>query len=372
LGGDLDSAFTAREISDWVEEFSVFDRYVLGTHPPRFFRISTRLSPEEYLDGVATLVAAVSKRTSARILRGIECDFLIRREGEFSFNPGEDLLERFDPDLALIGFHFHHTLTYGGLYDLRLSDVTSALKEAIGSGRFRIVSHPFEVLDRILTEDQEAFEEIANLARKNRVAFEINADKGFFEKPLVQLAGNGNLFSFGGDLHSFSHWLKRDWDGLDVPDRDIFTVERALGLAREGADKEKAYWREMDPLFRGLPVSSAKRWHLRRRTIWLYRNGVEPKRFKTKLDSIVKPFGKLEGRLVKEHIEELDAVFRRWGGELKKSDRRRVEKYFLNAPLTKNEIEVYEQWLERAFELGVSKEQLVNCWGDRQFSSWIR
>jgi len=371
LGGDLDSSFTAREITDWVEKFAVFDRFVLGTHPPDFFRISTRLSAEEYLDGVATLINAVSPRTSGRVLRGIECDFLIRKKGEISFNPGRKLLERFAPDIAIIGFHFHHTLTYRGLYGLLLTDIVSALKWAIKSGHFRAIAHPFDVLDRILTEDPELFEETANLARENRVAFEINADKGLFEKPLAKLIENGNLFSFGGDLHSFSYWLKRDRDGLNVPDRDVPTVERALGLARDAADKEKLYWREMDPLFRQLPVPRPKHWHLRRKSIWLYRNRVEPERFKTKLDFIIKHFGKLEGRLIKDHIEELDSIYRRWGGEISKRDRQRIEKYFLNAPLTKNELEIYEQWLERAFELGVPKESLVNSWEDPKFSSWI-
>ncbi len=371
FGGDLDAAFSPREIVDWVERFSIFDRFVLGTHPPNFFRISTKFSQGEYLDACRKAIERVRLGFSGEVFSGIECDLVVGR-GKFSFRPGEELLKRFNPDISIIGFHFHHSLTYGGLYDMKLSDVVSALRWALTCGLFNVISHPFEILSRIFTEDPSEFEKIANLALENRVAFEINADKGFFEKPLKKLAKNGNFFSFGGDLHALSYWLKRDWEGLEVPDEDIFLLERVLGLTRDVADKEKAYWREMDPMFRELPYASYKRWALRRNLIRLYKSCLEPDVFGQELDKIVAIFGRLEGGVVESHVKELNSIYKRWEGEPKKKDRMRAERYFLQVPLTSNEIEIYAQWLDRAFELGLKKEQLINTWDTPELKNFLK
>jgi len=371
FGGDLDAAFTVREITDWVERFGVFDRFVLGTHPPGFFRISTKFSKREYLDACRTAIEQVRQGFTGEIFAGIECDVVIKH-GKISFSPGEKLLERFNPDSSIIGFHFHHSLTYGGLYDMRLSDIVSALKWVLSSGFFNTLAHPFAVLNRVLTEKPSDFEKIANLARDKRVAFEINADKGFFENPLKKLIENGNFFSFGGDFHALSYWLKRDWEGLKVSDEDIFLVERVLGLTRDVSDKEKAYWREMDPIFRALPYSSARRWALRKKLIRLYKSYTAPRVFEQELEKIVAHFGRLEGELVKRYIKELNSIYGRWGGEPKEKDRMRAERYFLQASLTQNEVGVYEQWLVKAFEVGLKKGQLVNTWSTPKLKNFLK
>lgn len=52
--------------------------------------------------------------------------------------------------------------------------------------------------------------------------------------------------------------------------------------------------------------------------------------------------------------------------------RMRLEKYFLEVPLTTNEFGVYEQWLAKAFELGLKKEQLLNSWDTPELENFLK
>jgi len=371
-GGDLDASFTAKEVADWAGRFEVFDRFILGTHSPNFFRIKTNLKPLDYLSHLKTAVEAASTGFKGKIFFGIECDLLVKKAGEVSFNPSQDIIEQIQPDVAIVGFHFHDTLTYGGVYDLKLEDLSSALAKAIKSGLFAAIAHPFEILERVWDEDPKAFEKLADLAKERKMAFEINADKGFYDESFKRLTANGNLFSFGSDLHSLSHWLKRDWDGLKVAEADIFLMERVLGLSNDVADMEKAFWREMDHLFREVKLPPSERHGLRSRAISLYKSSFPLEVFDQRLMGIVGHFGKLEAVVVERHIRELDSVYRRWGGEVSYADRMLAEKYFLEAPLTSREIGVYEAWLEHAFALGLKKEQLVNTWETPRLEKFLK
>ncbi len=362
LGGDQDAAFTAREIVDWVERFGVFTRFVLGSHPPGFFRIKTKLSPEEYLDGLKSYIEGVRPHFSGRIFRGIECDLRIERGGKFSFTPGEALLSRFDPEVPLIALHFHSSLTYAGLFELEIGDLVGALNWAIQSGRFAILGHPFDLLDRIWKESPASFEQLANLARERKVAFEINADKGFVAPVLERLVANGNLFSFGGDLHSFSHWLKREPRGLKVPLIKRQLVGRVLGLTREAADFEKDFWREMDRLIWHLPYPSVRRWVVRDRAINLYRSCPSAEAFDCQLQDLILVFSPADRRWVESGLRKLNRIYRRWGGEIRPEERRQAEKCFLTAPLTVHERAVYVRYLKAAKDLGLKEEQLINSW----------
>lgn len=58
--------------------------------------------------------------------------------------------------------------------------------------------------------------------------------------------------------------------------------------------------------------------------------------------------------------------------ELQKVLRMRLEKYFLEVPLTTNEFGVYEQWLAKAFELGLKKEQLLNSWDTPELENFLK
>ncbi|MEX1061937.1 MAG: hypothetical protein WEC39_02425, partial [Patescibacteria group bacterium] len=329
-GGDLDASFTAKEITGWVQRFSVFNRFVLGTHSPNFFRIKTRLEPLDYLHHVRANAEAAAQGFKGKVFFGLECDFIVKK-GRIGFNPAPALITEFNPDISIVGFHFHDTLTYGGIYDLAIRDLTKALEEAIDSGLFAAIAHPFEVLERLWAEDPSSFEKVANLAKERKVAFEINADKGFYEASFKRLMGNGNLFSFGSDLHSLSHWLKREWEGLKVPDRDLFLMERVLGLSNEAADLEKAAWREMDYLFREVKLSGPVRHDLRNQATSLYKSSLPLEVFDRRLKKIIAHFGKLEATIVERHLREMDSVYRRWGGQISYEDRMLAEKYFLEA-----------------------------------------
>jgi len=372
VGGDLDASFTAKEIAAWVQRFGVFDRFVLGTHSPNFFRIKSRLEAKDYLHHVKASVEAAAQDFKGKIFFGLECDLVVREPGNFSFNPDPEIIRESRPDIAIAGFHFHNTLTYGGIYDLKLKDLTGALAQAIKSGLFAAIAHPFEILERIWDEDPASFEKLANLAKEKKVAFEINADKGFYEASFKRLLANGNLFSFGSDLHALSHWLKRDWAGLKVPDADLFLLERVLGLANDSADMEKAFWREMDYLFREVKLPGPARHNLRSQAITLYKSFLPLEVFNRRLKKILAHFGKLEASIVGRHIRELDSVYRRWGGEITYEDRLLAEKYFLQAPLTAQEVKVYEQWLEHAYELGLKKEQFVNNWETPRLARFLK
>ena len=373
LGGDLDAAFTGREIVDWVEKFEVFDRFVLGNHPPNFFRTSTKLPPRKYLDAINSLVESLRSRFGGKIYRGIECDFLIKKKGEIDFRPGEKLLARYNPDISLIAFHFHKTLTYANRFEIAISDLTVAFKWAINSGLFHILAHPFDVLERIYHRDRRGFEEIASLAREKKVAFEINADKGFDEVVMMALIGNDNFFSFGGDFHALSYLLKRDREGLEVKGEDEVAMERLLGLTAEVAEREKHYWRVLDPLFWRLPYPSEEKRTLRNYAARLYKRyypneGV----FRKGLERVVSKFEDEQKKLVRDWLQELHEIYTKWGGAPRKDLRMRLEKYFLGAPLTDNEIGVYEQWLAKAYELGLKKEQLLNSWDTPKLESFLR
>src|SRR3972149_10022602 len=86
-GGDLDAAFNPGEIAQWAAHFEVFDRFVLGTHSPNFFRIKTRLSPADYLHHAKASVQSAAQSFKGKIYFGLEGDFVIKRQAEVSFNP---------------------------------------------------------------------------------------------------------------------------------------------------------------------------------------------------------------------------------------------------------------------------------------------
>jgi len=388
LGGDLDAAFTPREIVDWVRRFKVFDRFVLGNHPPNFFRIRTKLQPEEYLDAMASMVSRLrdsyerSRPSSEalgaaggrmRIFSGLECDFLLSAPGKVGFNPGERLLSRYDPDVSLIAFHFHNTLTYGKRYEVDIADLVNAFKWAIASGMFSVFAHPFDVLGRIYREDRRGFEEIANLAREGGVAFEINADKGFDKESVAALIKNGNLFSFGGDFHALSYWLKHDPVGIGAEGEDRVLVGRVLGLTREAASKEKRYWAELDPLFWQLPCSGERRRALRNYATYLCRRlGLSDEAFTRGLRKVAVEFGPHERLVLERRLRELRRIYVKWGGAPTKKERMYVEKkYLLRVPLTSAEVRVYEQWLARAFKLGLGKAQLINSWDTPKLEAFL-
>lgn len=405
LGGDLDAAFTAREVVDWIGRFGIFDRFVLGNHPPTFFRISTKLPSGEYLDAISVLIESLhrqlagpaltcatcpaacplagrsfprvySEGKSRRLYKGIECDFLIKKKGEIDSRPGETLLARYNPDISLIAFHFHNTLTYANRFEIAISDLVAALKWAIDSEMFNIIAHPFDVLGRIYQEDRRGFEKIADLARERKVAFEINADKGYEEEVIQALIKNDNLFSFGGDFHALSYWLKRDQpeaDGVAIRDEDREALQRLLGLTAEVAEREKRYWRELDPLFWYLPYPSEEKRRLRNHAVRLYkRRHPNEETFKRGLGKVVAKFEPKQGEVVKTYLQELHKIYVKWGGAPRKDLRMRLEKYFLKAPLTKDEVGVYEQWLAKAYELGLKKEQLINSWDTSKLESFLK
>jgi len=374
LGGDLDAVFTPREIVDWVAQFGIFERFVLGNHPPIHFRVKTKLPPEEYLDAVTSCVEGLRPRFPGRIFKGIECDFVIKEAGRVAFNPPEKLLKRFDPEVPLIAFHFHNSLIYARLLDISISDLTTAFKAAICSGMFRILAHPFDALWRIYREDRRGFEEIANLAKERKVAFEINADKGFSDEVVVSLIKNGNLFSFGGDLHALSYWLKRDMDGIAVGRGDRDAVERLLGLTGEVADKEKLYWRELDPLFWTLEIPEG-RGKLRDYAVRLYRDRrfhANPEAFEKGIKRVTSRFPAEKQSIVGSRLWDLYLTYKKWGGAPSRQERLRLErKYFLQVPLTAAETEIYEYWAARAFRLGLKEEQLINTWSTPQLDSLL-
>jgi histidinol phosphatase-like PHP family hydrolase len=359
LGGDLDAVFTPRQIVDWVERFGVFDRFVLGNHPPTFFRIRTKLPPGEYLDAMSSSFVRLRERFSGKLFSGLECDFFLPKRGKIGFRPGERLLSRYNPDVSLIAFHFHHTLTYAKRYDIAIADLVGALRWAIRSGMFSILAHPFDVLGRIYREDRRGFEVIADLAREKKVAVEINADKGFDGEAISSLVKNGNLFSFGGDFHALSYWLKRDAQGIEAGgDRKL--IERVVGLTREAIDKEKRYWGELDPIFWNLPCSGEERWALRDRVVYHYRRG--DKKFEGVLNKITSYLDGREKHLVVSRLRDLHQIYAKWGGAPTKGERKRAERYFLHVPLTDGELQIYERWLARAFKLGLKEENLINNW----------
>lgn len=372
LGGDLDAFLSPRQIVDWAARFKIFDRFVLGNHPPTFFRVRTKLPPQEYLDAMTSLVDRLRDRFHGRLFSGIECDFLLPGPGKIGFNPGERLLSHYNPDASLIAFHFHHTLTYAKRHEIAIADLVNALRWAVRSGMFSILAHPFDVLGRVYREDRSGFEEIANLARQERVAIEINADKGFDDGAMSALIKNGNFFSFGGDLHAFSYWLKRDTKGLEVGGDDKRLVERVVGLTREAADKEKRYWKGLDPLFWNLSLPSGKREAVRNYSVQLYKRfwGSEQV-FERGLERVKANFGPNEGRLLDTYLRDLYRIYTKWGGAPNKKDRERVERYFLQVPLTAGEIAVYESWLAKAFKLGLKKEQLINNWDTPRLESFL-
>lgn len=383
LGGDLDAAFTPRQIVDWVERFKIFDRFVLGNHPPYFFRISTKLSPEEYFDALSSLVEALRPKFSGpssakatvgkRLFKGIECDVLIEKGGKIGFNPSEKLLAHYNPEVSLLSFHFHKSLIYTNRFDIPIVELVLAFKAAINSGVFQILAHPFDALGQIYKEDRRSFEEIANLAREKKVAFEINADKGFGEETISALIKNDNLFSFGGDFHGFSYWLKRDKVGLEVKEEDKVAMERLLGLTAEVAEREKRYWRELDPLVWQLPYPSEEKHALRNYAVRLYRH-CYPKEetFEEGIKGIVEKFDPAKKEIVGKYLRDLHQIYTKWGGAPRKDLRMRLEKYFLKAPLTKNEISVYEHWLVKACELGLKKERFINSWDSARLEKFLR
>ena len=383
LGGDLDAVFAPREIVDWAGRFGVFNRFVLGNHPAAFFRVNTQLPPEEYLDAMASAVRSLRDRFQGsvpakaaggrRLFSGLECDLLLPKPGEVSFGPGERLLSHLNPDVALIALHFHSGLTYGKRYEIVVTDLTNAFRWAISSGLFSILAHPFDVLARIFYEDRQGFEEIADLAREKRVAFEINADKGFEEKAMAALVENNNFFSFGGDFHAFSYWLKRDPGGIAAAGEDEVLVRRILGLTREAADKEKQYWRELDPLFWQLPCSSKERGALRNYAVQLYKRFCGNSRvFERGLERVKKHFDVGKQRAVEVCLRDLFQIYTKWGGEPTKRERMYVErKYLLHTPLTPGEKEVCERWLARALGLGLKKEQLINTWDNPRLERFL-
>lgn len=376
LGGDLDAAFTGREIVDWVERFNVFDCFVFGNHPSSFFRISTKLPAGEYLDAISSLAEGLRPKFSGRLFKGIECDFLLKAKGKVSCNPGEKLLARYDPEVSLIAFHFHRTLTYASRFEIVIADLIAAFKWAIDSEMFNILAHPFDVLERVYHEDRRGFEEIANLAREKKVAFEINADKGFGEIVMAALIENGNFFSFGGDFHALSYWLKRDIQGLKPGKPRGFPEEalrRLLGLTAEVADKEKRYWKELDPLFWRLPYPSEEKRTLRNYAVRLYQRCYpDEKTFKRGLEKVVAKFAPEQREPVESYLQELHRIYTKWSGAPRKGLRMRLEKYFLEAPLTENEIGIYEQWLARAYDLGLKREQLLNNWDTPKLESFLK
>jgi len=393
LGGDLDAAFTAREIVDWIGRFGIFDRFVLGNHPPNFFRMSTKLPPGEYLDAISVLIESLHRQLAGpaltcatcpaacplagrgfpRIYKGIECDFLIKKKGEIDFRPGEKFLARYNPDVSLIAFHFHNTLTYANRFEIATSDLVAAFKWAIDSGMFNIIAHPFDVLGRIFNEDQRGFEKIADLAREKKVAFEINADKGYEEEVIQALIKNDNLFSFGGDFHALSYWLKREDAGLSPRPEDREALRRLLGLTAEVSDKEKLYWRELGPLFWHLPYPSEEKRALRNHAVRLYKRCYPSEEaFERGLEKAIAKFDQKQGEVVKTYLQELHEIYAKWGGAPRKDLRMRLEKYFLKAPLTKKEVAVYEQRLTRAYELGLEREQLLNSWDTSKLESFLK
>ena len=314
----------------------------------------------------------------------MECDVLIEKGGKIGFNPGEKLLAYYNPEVSLLSFHFHKSLIYTNRFDIPIAELILAFKAAINLGMFQILAHPFDALERIYREDRRGFEEIANLAREQRVAFEINADKGFDEETLAALIKNDNCFSFGGDFHGFSYWLKRDIQGLKPLEfkagkppgfrraGDAEALERLLGLTAEVADKEKRYWRELDPLFWQLPYPSEEKHTLRNYAVHLYRH-CYPKEetFEEGIKRIMEKFDPAKKEIVGEYLRDLHRIYTKWGGAPRKKLRMRLEKHFLEVPLTKNEVEFYEQWLARAFELGFKKEQLLNSWNAVELENFL-
>ena len=373
LGGDLDAAFTPQQIVDWVERFKIFDRFVLGNHPPHFFRISTKLLSEGYFDALSSLVEALRPKFSGHIFKGMECDVLIEKGGKIGFNPGEESLAYYNPEVSLLSFHFHKSLIYTNRFDIPIVELILAFKATINSGMFQILAHPFDALERIYREDRRSFEEIANLAREKKVAFEINADKGFDEETLSALIKNDNLFSFGGDFHGFSYWLKRDAAGLEVAREDKAAMEQLLGLTTEVADHEKCYWRELDPLFWQLPYPSEEKHALRNYAVHLYRH-YYPKEetFEEGIKRIMEKFDPAKKEIVGKYLRDLHQIYTKWGGAPRKDLRLRLEKYFLEVSLTSNEIKVYEQWLAKACDLGLKREQLINNWDTPKLESFLK
>jgi hypothetical protein len=55
-------------------------------------------------------------------------------------------------------------------------------------------------------------------------------------------------------------------------------------------------------------------------------------------------------------------VYAKWGGDIPRGSRIRLERYFLEAPLTKKEWGVYERFLGQAYRLGLKKENFINSW----------
>jgi hypothetical protein len=232
---------------------------------------------------------------------------------------------------------------------------------------FHIFAHPFDILERLYQEDQRGFEEVAEEARRHKVAFEINADKGFDEAPMRALIGNGNLFSFGGDFHALSYWLKRDKKGLEVSRKDEKEMGSLLGLVAEAADMERACWRKLDPLFWRLPFSSEEKRILRNYAARIYKSRgclrFGRRSFERALGKILPKFkDNAERKLVKECLTELYQVYAKWGGDIPRGSRIRLERYFLEAPLTKKEWGVYERFLGQAYRLGLKKENFINSW----------
>ncbi len=149
-------------------------------------------------------------------------------------------------------------------------------------------------------------------------------------------------------------------------------MKRLLGLAAEAADREKKYWRVLDPLFWQLPLKSEEKRSLRNYAAQIYKHCYPKKEtFERGLGRILAKFRREQQRLVEDYLRDLHRIYVKWGGLPRKELRMHLEKYFLKSPLTEAEVEVYERWLAKAFELGLKEEQLVNSWDTPKLESFL-
>jgi len=88
-------------------------------------------------------------------------------------------------------------------------------KAAIESGAVQRFGHPLWELYQVYAWDPEKFQEIADLAKKEAISFEVSSNRVhqlYDERTaavLEKLIENGNLIDFGTDFHNFSSWMKK-------------------------------------------------------------------------------------------------------------------------------------------------------------------
>ena len=374
LGGDTEASLSIAEIIGWLKDFApTGTRVVIGSHSPNFPQMRTSLSPEKFLRETVKTVRQEAIRIppekKIKVFTGLEMDVLIDDKGRFELNPPPALVAQIGLDVCLASFHFMPELIKISEYEIPPGLLAEALEYVLNEKVVRIVAHPFNVLRLIWKDDRPRFAALADLAREKKTAFELTPDWGT-DKPLLKyLIKNGNYFSFGADFHAFSYWLKRSYpEGVVIPPEDQKIVRAIITRNGKITDKEQEYRGEIHRrLFsKKILLSGEEKEKLRKDLFGSYRR----EDFFQEVEGLLEPFPPAVRSPIKKYLTEL---YHQYRGllPLSKGMLLRADRYFLQAPLGKEDCEVYQEMVRRAFGLGMKKERFVNYWSDNKLEGFF-